>query len=198
MLSEHLGKDAGDLPIIVPGIKYNRGAGIHMAMDIGADTAGRFDMFHAELVDPRAKTPHSVIWGQNYGIVVNENCERFHDEGEDYLFACTESIAYDTWRNQNQKSYLITDKTVMDRFAGSSVYETAALPPEQSDTIAGLAEKLGLDPAKLEKPSTSSTMPAAPATGTRSRWTAKRPRGSRRRNPTGQTRSSKRRSRGSR
>jgi hypothetical protein len=83
--------------------------------------------------------------------VVNENCERFHDEGEDYLFATTESIAYDTWRHQNQKSYFITDKTVMDRFEGSWVYETAALPPEQSDTIGGLAEKLGLDPANLEE-----------------------------------------------
>ncbi|MGI8728771.1 MAG: FAD-binding protein [Solirubrobacteraceae bacterium] len=151
MLTQYTGKDADDLPIIVPGIKYNRGAGIRMAMEIGADTAGQFDMVHAELVDPRAKTPHSVIWGQNYGIVVNESCERFHDEGEDYLFASTESIAYDTWRHQNQKSYFITDKTVMDRFEGSWVYETAALPPEQSDTIGGLAELLGLEPEKLEE-----------------------------------------------
>jgi tricarballylate dehydrogenase len=150
MLMEHTGKDAEDLPIIVPGIKYNRGAGIRMAMDIGAATAGRFDMVHAELVDTRARNAHSVIWGQNYGIVVNENCERFHDEGEDYLFATTEAIAYDTWRHQNQKSYLITDKTVMDRFEGSWVYETTNQPPEKSDTIAGLAEKLGLDPSKLE------------------------------------------------
>jgi succinate dehydrogenase/fumarate reductase flavoprotein subunit len=151
LLSEYLGKDADDLPIIAPGVKYNRGAGIRMAAEVGAATAGRFEMFHAELVDPRAKTPHSVIWGHNYGIVVNEDCERFHDEGEDYLFATTEAIAHDTWRNQNQKSYFITDKTVMDRFAGTWVYETAALPPEQADTIAGLAEKLGLDPAKLEE-----------------------------------------------
>lgn len=150
MLTHHTGGEADELPIIVPGVKYNRGAGIQMATDIGAGTAGQFDMIHAELVDPRAKTPHSVIWGQNYGIVVNEDCERFHDEGEDYLFATTESIAYDTWRHQNQKSYFITDKTVMERFEGSWVYETTALPPEQSDTIAGLAGKLGLDPEKLE------------------------------------------------
>ena len=38
----------------------------------------------------------------------------------------------------------------MDRFEGSWVYETAEKPPEQSDTISGLAEKLGLDPEKLE------------------------------------------------
>ena len=150
MLSQHTGKDAVDLPMIVPGIKYNRGAGIRMAMDVGAASAGQFDMVHAELVDTRARNPHSVIWGQNYGIVVNENCERFHDEGEDYLFATTEAIAYDTWRHHNQKSYLITDKTVMDRFEDSWVYHTTDQPPEQSDTIAGLAEELGLDPQKLE------------------------------------------------
>jgi succinate dehydrogenase/fumarate reductase flavoprotein subunit len=78
----------------------------------------------------------------------NENCERFHDEGADYLFATAETIAYDTWRNQN--SYFITDQTVMNRFEGSWIHEQTNQPPEQSDTIAGLAEKLGLDPEKLE------------------------------------------------
>ncbi|MCA1693684.1 MAG: FAD-binding protein [Actinobacteria bacterium] len=67
MLTQYTGKDADDLPIIVPGIKYNCGAGIRMAMDIGAGTAGQFDMVHAELVDLRAKTPHSVIWGRTTG-----------------------------------------------------------------------------------------------------------------------------------
>jgi tricarballylate dehydrogenase len=38
-----------------------------MAMDIGAGTAGQFDMVHAELVDPRAKAPHSVIWARTTG-----------------------------------------------------------------------------------------------------------------------------------
>ncbi len=150
MLAQHLGKDAGDLPVIVRGIKYNRGAGLRMATEIGAGTAGQFDMFHAELVDARSKRDHAVFWGQNYGIVVNEDCERFHDEGEDYVFASTEAIAYDTWRHQNQKSYFVTDRSVMERFEGSWVYETIELPPEQADTIAGLAEKLGLDPRKLE------------------------------------------------
>ena len=150
MLKEQVGEDVPDLPIIVRGLKHNRGAGIRMATEVGADTAGQLDMFHAELVDPRAKNDHGVVWGQNYGIVVNEECERFHDEGEDYVFATTEAIAYDTWRNQNQKAFFVTDKTVMDRFEESWVYETTDKAPEQADTIAGLAEKLGLDPGKLE------------------------------------------------
>lgn len=150
MLTQYVGPNAVDLPLIAPGIRYNRGAGIRMAMEIGAATAGQFDGIHAELVDTRATKPDAVIWGHNYGIVVNENCERFYDEGEDYLFASFELIAYETWRNQNQKAYFITDRTVMDRFKGSWVYETTDQPPEQAETIGGLAEKLGLDPVKLE------------------------------------------------
>jgi hypothetical protein len=89
---------------IAPGVKYNRSAGIRMATEVGSVTAGRFEMFHAELVDPRAKTPHSVIWGQNYGIVVNEDCERFYDEGEDYLFVTTQAIAHDTWSPNHSRN----------------------------------------------------------------------------------------------
>jgi len=150
MLTEYIGENAVDLPLIAPGIRYNRGAGIRMAMDIGAATAGQFDMVHAELVDTRATKPDAVVWGHNYGIVVNEDCDRFYDEGEDYLFASFELIAYDTWRHQNQKSYFITDDTVMKRFKGSWVYETSDVPPEQADSIRELAGKLGLDPDKLE------------------------------------------------
>ena len=151
MFSQYIGEDdLPNLPIIARGLRYNRGAGIRMAMEAGADTAGRFDMVHAELVDTRADRHHAAIWGQNYGIVVNEDCERFHDEGEDYLFATSEAIAYETWLNQNQRSYFITDGTVMDRLGDSWIYRTANQPPEQADTIASLAGKLGLDPARLE------------------------------------------------
>ena len=43
MLRKHPGRDAEDLPIIVPGIKYNRGACISMATGIGAETDEQFD-----------------------------------------------------------------------------------------------------------------------------------------------------------
>lgn len=151
MLTQYIGNNAVDLPLIAPGLAHNRGRGIRMAMDAGAATSGQFDAIHAELVDTRTSTPDAAILAHNYGIVVNENCERFYDEGEDYLFASFEKIAHDTWRYQNQKAYFITDKPVMDRFKGAWAYEMTDLPPEQSDTIGGLAEKLGLDPDKLEK-----------------------------------------------
>jgi tricarballylate dehydrogenase len=150
MLTQYVGQNAVDLPLIAPGIRYNRGAGIRMAMEIGAGTAGQFDGIHAELVDTRTEKPDAVIWAHNYGIVVNEDCKRFYDEGEDYLFASFELVALETWRDQNQKAYFVTDDPVIKRFQGTWVYETTDVPPEQADTIHELAEKLGLDPGKLE------------------------------------------------
>lgn len=150
MLTQYVGNDTVKLPLIAPGLVHNKGQGIRMAMDVGAETSGQFDGIHAELVDTRTDKPDAVIWAHNYGIVVNEDCKRFYDEGEDYLFASFELIAYQTWRYQNQKSFFMMDKTVHDRFRGSWAYETTDIPPEEADTISGLAEKLGLDPQKLE------------------------------------------------
>ena len=42
MLTQYVGKDACDLPIIAPGLKYNQGAGIRMAKAVGAATSGTF------------------------------------------------------------------------------------------------------------------------------------------------------------
>lgn len=150
MLTQYLGNNAVDIKPIVPGLHRNKGAGIRMAMDIGADTAGQFDMFHSEVVDSRTSRPDSVIWGHNYGICVNQQGKRFFDEGEDYLFAHFELLAYEVWKNQNQNAYFITDKPVMERMRPGWVYETTDMEPEEGATLAELASKLGLSPEALE------------------------------------------------
>jgi hypothetical protein len=60
-------------------------------------------------------------------------------------------IALETWRDQNQKAYFVTDSVIMDRFRPGWVYDTTDQEPEQSDTIEGLAEKLKIDPKELKK-----------------------------------------------
>ncbi|KAE9582418.1 3-ketosteroid 1-dehydrogenase helE [Colletotrichum fructicola] len=151
MLARYIGRDSHKLPLIAPGLKYNKGAGLRMCLEVGADTAGSFDGMHCELVDTRADKPDAVIWGHNYGILVNNDCERFYDEGERHLFATFEMAALQTWKDQNMSCYFITDEVIMQRFKGSWVYETTDKPPEKSDTIGGLAETLNLDPKKLKK-----------------------------------------------
>ena len=85
MLTQYLGEKACDLPVISPGTGNNRGEGIRMAVEVGADTAGQFDMFHAEPVDARAAKPDPLVYPYTYGIVVNRHAQRFFDEGEEQL-----------------------------------------------------------------------------------------------------------------
>lgn len=151
MLAKYIGNRTHELPLIAPGLVHNKGAGINMALEVGAATAGSFDGMHCELVDTRATKPDAVIWGHNYGIVVNEHSQRFFDEGKRHLFATFEMIALELWRDQNQKGYFVTDSVIMDRFRPGWVYDTTDQEPEQADTIRELAAKLGADPEALEK-----------------------------------------------
>lgn len=151
MLAKYIGPKTHELQLIAPGLKYNRGQGLRMALDAGADVAGSFDGLHSELVDTRATKPDAVIWGHNYGIVMNENCERFYDEGKRHLFATFEMIALELWRDHNNKGYFVTDSTVMNRFRPGWVYESTDQEPVQAQTLSELAKKLGADPDKFER-----------------------------------------------
>ncbi|EME78694.1 uncharacterized protein MYCFIDRAFT_86959 [Pseudocercospora fijiensis CIRAD86] len=131
MLARYIGRDSHKLPLIAPGIRYNKGAGLRMALE------------HVKI--------SNAVSGHNYGIVVNKDCKRFYDEGQRHLFATFEMIALYCWKDHNQSCYFVTDDPIMQRFKGSWVYETTDQPPEQADTIEGLAEKLGLDPQQLKK-----------------------------------------------
>jgi tricarballylate dehydrogenase len=70
MLARYIGRDSHKLPLIAPGIKYNRGAGLKMALEVGAGTAGSFDGMHCELVDTRATKPDAVIWGESHNLSI--------------------------------------------------------------------------------------------------------------------------------
>ncbi|KAI9930284.1 hypothetical protein ASPWEDRAFT_167952 [Aspergillus wentii DTO 134E9] len=151
MLAKYVGPKTHELQLIAPGLKYNRGQGLKMALDVGAETAGSFDGIHSELVDTRATKPDAVIWGHNYGIVINDSCERFYDEGKRHLFATFEMIAVELWRHHHNKGFFITDATTMDRFRPGWVYQTTDQDPIQASSIAELAGKLGVEQAKLQK-----------------------------------------------
>ncbi|KAK3051935.1 hypothetical protein LTR09_006889 [Extremus antarcticus] len=151
MMARYVGRDTHKLPLIAPGLKYNRGAGLKMCLEVGAGTAGSFDGMHCELVDTRSGKPDAVMWGHNYGIVVNKHSKRFYDEGNRHLFATFEMIALECWKDQDMSCFFITDDAIMERFKGSWVYETTEVPPEKADTIEELAQKLGLDPEATKK-----------------------------------------------
>lgn len=47
MLAKYVSSKTHELPLVAPGLKYNEGAGLSMALEVGADTAGSFDGIHA-------------------------------------------------------------------------------------------------------------------------------------------------------
>lgn len=144
MLTQYLGERACDLPPIAPTVMNNRGDGIRMAMEVGADTAGQFDMFHGEPIDARSKKPDAVIYAFPYGIVVNRHAKRFYDEGKDSFDSTFEELAFEIWRNQEQSAFFIGDQTTLGIEHVDKIILTD-LPPVTADTLGALAGKLGLD-----------------------------------------------------
>jgi len=149
MMTRYLGERACDIPMISPGTANNRGEGIRMAVEVGADTAGQFDRFHAEPVDPRATKPDAVVYPFTYGILVNGQAQRFFDEGANSFDSTFEALGYEIWRHQNQSAFLICDQTSLSVKGFSDVVFTDQ-DPISADTIGELALKLGLDAAALE------------------------------------------------
>jgi tricarballylate dehydrogenase len=149
MMTQYLGKNACDIPVISPGTGNNRGEGIRMAVEVGADTAGQFDRFHAEPVDPRADKPDPVVYPYTYGIVVNGQAQRFFDEGADSFDSTFEALGYAIWHDQDQTAFLIGDQTSLS-VQGFQDTVFSDQEPVTADTLAGLATALGLDPEALE------------------------------------------------
>ena len=149
MLTQYLGERACDLPIIAPTLRNNTGDGLRMALEIGAATAGQFDMFHGEPVDVRSSKPDAVMYAFPYGIVVNARAERFFDEGKDSFDSTFEEIAFEIWRNQQQKAFFIGDQTTLGIEHVQAIILTDQ-PPVTAGTLGELAIQLGLEPKALE------------------------------------------------
>lgn len=148
MLTQYLGPRACDLPLIAPTLRNNTGDGIRMALEIGAATAGQFDMFHGEPVDARSSKPDAVVYAYPYGIVVNTAAERFFDEGQDSFDSTFEALAFEIWRHQGQKAFFIGDQTTLGIEHVQAIILTDQ-PPVTAATLGELAARLGLDPQAL-------------------------------------------------
>ncbi|GHC70359.1 FAD-binding protein [Streptomyces cinnamoneus] len=149
-LTRYVGERACDLPLIASGIANNRGDALRMAMELGADTAGQFDMIHAEPVDRRTKAADAVLYGFACGIFLNGKLERFFDEGRDTWDNTFEHVGYEIWKNQDQEAYWIADAKTL-AIPGIMNSLLSDVPPEQAGTLGELAAKLGVDPEGLEK-----------------------------------------------
>ena len=134
---------------LIRGTDNNKGTILQLLFDAGVQEVGDPTQCHAVAIDARApKYDGGIITRLDcvvFGIVVNKNAERFYDEGEDIW-----PKRYAIWgrlvaAQPDQIAYILFDAPSLNLFMPS------LFPPIASDTIAGLAGKLGLDPAALER-----------------------------------------------
>lgn len=139
-LKEAWGEAAANF--IVRGTPYNKGKVLRIMLDKGAQSVGDPTQCHAVAIDARAPKFDGGIVTRldcvSLGIVVNRDAQRFYDEGEDFW-----PKRYAIWgrlvaQQPEQIAYSIIDSKAVGKFMPS------VFPPVQADSIADLAEKLGL------------------------------------------------------
>ena len=145
-LKEYWGEAADNF--IIRGTPYNKGAVLKRLLDAGVQPVGDPKQCHAVAIDGRAPQFDGGIVTRldcvPFGIVVNRKVERFYDEGEDFW-----PKRYAIWgrlvaAEPGQTGYVIIDEKSIRSFMPS------VFPPLKAGTIAELASKLDLEPARLE------------------------------------------------
>ena len=134
---------------LIRGTPYNRGVVLKDLLKQGVKTIGDAEQCHAVAIDGRSpKYDGGIVTRLDcvpFSIVVNENAERFYDEGEDIW-----PKRYAIWgrliaAQPNQLGYVIIDSKSIDLFMPS------VFPPVQAESLEELAQKMALPADKLRK-----------------------------------------------
>lgn len=135
---------------IAKGGYYNRGEGIRMALEVGASPCGDYSEYHAEPIDPRSGQPEPIVFVFPYGILVDNQGKRFIDEASDTVDAIYENIARTINKLPGGVAYCICDRK-LDLVPNWQRTVRSDQQPVTADSIAELAQKLGLPVSQLEK-----------------------------------------------
>ncbi|MFC1886567.1 FAD-dependent tricarballylate dehydrogenase TcuA [Thermodesulfobacteriota bacterium] len=134
---------------IIRGTPYDKGRVLRVLLDSGVKAIGDPRQCHAVAIDARAPKFDGGIVTRldcvSFGIVVNQNAERFYDEGEDFW-----PKRYAIWgrlvaQQPDQIGYSIIDSKSINLFMPS------VFPPIEADSIKDLAVQLKLDPSALHQ-----------------------------------------------
>ncbi|MBD8014621.1 FAD-binding protein [Planococcus wigleyi] len=151
MMAQYIGRDAHKIPPVAEGGLFNKGEGIRMAMQLGAKGSGQWDAFHAEPVDPRSKREEAGVMTYPYAILVDQNGNRFVDEGASTIDEQYEAVARKIFYElPNHIAYMITDQKLYDIPNYEEALQTEQ-PPVTGETIEELAEKLDIPAETLAK-----------------------------------------------
>ena len=132
---------------LIRGTPYNKGRVLRVLLDAGVKSVGDPTQGHAVAIDARSPKFDGGICTRvdcvSLGIVVNNQAQRFYDEGEDFW-----PKRYAIWGRlvagqPDQIGYAIIDVKAMGKFM------PPVFPPIKADSIPALAMELKLDPDRL-------------------------------------------------
>ena len=141
----------------VRGTPHNTGEVLRAALDRGAQAYGHWSGCHAIQWDAGAPPTGDLeltnrFSRQSYpvGIVVNADGERFLDEGADFRNYTYAKYGAEVLRQPQGIAAQIFDARSV-KLLRSVDYEAPGATRVDADTIGALAERLGIDPARLER-----------------------------------------------
>lgn len=137
-MSRYVGPRSVYLRPICKGGYFNRGEGIGMALDVGAATCGDFGSYHAEPVDPRSGISEPSVFIFPYGVLVNQDGERFTDEAPGTVDAFYERITRRIYEQKGGMAWVILDAR-HQRIPNYRLGIRTDKPPIVASTISQLA-----------------------------------------------------------
>ncbi|WP_169811463.1 FAD-dependent oxidoreductase [Nocardia harenae] len=136
---------------VSPGTRINNGGGIEIAAAIGAARSGQYSGAHLEPVDPRSGNIEALVNTWMVGIVVDADGNRIVDEMSTTYDMQFDYIANAVHRKANGVAYAITDAAAREALPHLSQINFTTEPGIQADTLAELAELLGIDAEGLAR-----------------------------------------------
>jgi tricarballylate dehydrogenase len=131
----------------VRGSRFNTGDGIRMAVDIGASTAGHWSGSHAVQWDRNAPEFGDLTVGDGFqkhsypfAIVVNEDGQRFIDEGADFRNYTYAKYGQEVLKQPNQVAWQVFDAKSAPLMRDE--YRIRQVTKVQAETLPQLAAKM--------------------------------------------------------
>ena len=141
--------------VILRGSRYNTGEGLKMALEIGAQPAGQWGDFHSAVLDARS-TPFecgvTAIYIFQLGLFIDEDGERFLDEGEDFRDQTYVKFSKAIMNHKSGVVFNVFDNKVRteDPDAWKRAIRTSEEPYE-AETIRELAKIINVPPERMEQ-----------------------------------------------
>ncbi len=142
MVVRYIGPKGRYLRPVARGGYYDKGEGIDMALRAGAAPAGDFAEYHAEPIDPRSSATEPIVMAYPYGVLVNQQGQRFTDEAPGPIDASYEDTTRLIADQTKGIAFCILDNKIND-IENSRRIVRSDQPPVTAPDVASLGRTLG-------------------------------------------------------